>query len=623
MPKFVEKTHYMNTKQVKYFIHQFYFLLSSSTLLAWSSLSIHSKPTYKESSSHLSYADPQAAKGGSLHFAVEGSYDTLNPYTAKGKPSPLMNLVFQTLGQKVLDEVDTVYPQIAEDFLVSKDGLSMRVKLYKDAQFSDGHPLRSEDVLFSFETLQSKDAAPFYKLYWSDILSAKVLSPSEIEFRFKRKSKELPLLVADLPVLPKHFYGKGSFSVNFINRALGSGPYVVESFKMGSFLTFKKNNAFWNRDHLFNRGRYNFDKIVQEMFHDPVALLENFKKGNLDFIPVYKMKYWMHDLAGMKFDRNWILKETWPQKMNQGGYGFYFNLRKPIFRDLNVRKAISLIFDFPWTNKSLFYGAYKENYSIFANSEYEAKDLPSRDEIKWLKDLKNKFPREVPEEVLLKPIGELSKTPSLKERFEKAARLLKNADYSRDKKGLLKGPGGMLSFRILIRNISDMRFIESFKNNLRQVGIELNVELKDSTLFTRKLLDRDFDMVLLNFPSSISPGQEQKGQWHSSSALEKDSRNHSGLKNHAIDELLDRLGQAGTYKEVLLASHCLDRLLYHLHVKVPAWYSDHYYVAYWNKFRRPSVFPLYYFESEFLEFMWVDKAMEIRLEKAKMLGESF
>jgi len=538
-------------------------------------------------------------------MGVEGTFDTLNPFSFKGRaPQELLSLVFQTLGQSTLDEIGASYPQVAEDFVLAPDRKSMRVKLYKSAKFSDGHPLSSEDVVFSLNILKSKEADPHYASYWSDIREVKALSPQELLFTFVRYTQEIPLLVSEIPVLPKHIYEGAGFSKVFLSRAVGSGPYIVENYKFASTIRFKKNPHFWAKDQFMNRGRFNFEHIVLDYYRDQVPLVQAFKNGSSNFFIAYFIKTWLRDLVGKAFDSKRIIKEEWKQAMNQGASGYFLNLSKPQFQDIRVRKAMILAFDFSWTNRTLFNDLYLQSESLFENSVYKAQGVPNAKETAILSSLKKKFPSDIPTEVFEKPVAYLGKGLNREERLKVARSLLKEAGYSLQK-AKLTGPGGILNFNLLLRSPSALRAAQAYEQNLARIGIHLHSEVKDTPGFMHKLISRDFDLAALTVPASPSPGQEQVDFWHSHSAAETHSRNFYSLANPAVDALLERLIASQTGEERELNARCLDRLIYHLHIAVPNWYTDKYRVAYWNTVERPEHLPSYYFETQMIEFMYM------------------
>ncbi len=597
-----------------------FFFMQPCCIYAWTSFSIYSKGRYNEKSSHLSYANPEALKGGTLHLAFEGSFDSLNIYSVKGYTPFYLPSVIQTLGQKTLDESDSFYPQVAEDFILAPDGKSMRVRLFKDAKFSDGHPVRSEDLAFSFALLRSEEADPHFRSYWSEITELKILSPLECELIFRRPSREIPALVTEIPVLPKHIYERGHFSKDFAFKLLGSGPYMLERVEAPSRLVFKRNPDFWAKDHVLNKGRYNFDRIVMEFYRDQTPLVEAFKRGSFDFYPVYIMKTWERDLVGEKFNKHWIVKELWPHQSNQGAAGYYFNLRKVLFQDPRVRKAITLAFDFPWTNRTLFHNEYLESKSLFENSIYKAKGLPDKKEKAFFLSLQKQFPNAIPQELFTEAAGYLGKDQDIEKRLSFARELLKDAGYS-FQNGVLRGAKNSLHFRLLLTSHSGLRMAEPFKKNLARLGIRMDLEFKDRPSSIQKLLNRDFDLISFTIPSSSSPGQELMGYWSSAEAEQSYSRNHTGLSNPAVDKILDRVVSSRTREDLIFSTRSLDRLIYHLHLAVPQWYVDKYRVAFWNRLGLPSTLPLYFFENERIEFMWWDPLKEKRLQEAMKKGE--
>ena len=598
------------------------FLLSNTHALAWEGIAVHGTPKYKKGFTHLEYADAKAPKGGSLILGWTGTFDTLNPFSTKGiSPLLLSNLVFQNLGQSTLDETFSQYPELSESFSLADDKLSMLIKLKKNAKFSDGKPVTADDVKFSFDLFRSDHVNAFYKSYWADIKSLEVIDQHTVKMIFAKENTELPAIATQITILPKHIYGQGDFSKDFNDIALGSGPYVMESFDRGGSVVFKRNKDFWGWKDPFYQGRYNFDKIVVKYYKDPTTLVEAFKKGEFDLYICYSSKIWAKDLDGKKFSSlGWIKKELWQHENNQGSQGFYFNLRKPFFKDIAVRKAIALAFDFKWTNKALFYGQYKRNNSFFENSPLKATGLPQNKELAVLQELSKENPKAMPEEVFSQSMGSLGQGLNIKKRLKLAMKLLSGAGYKL-KNGIMEKDGKKLEFRFLLSSQMMARVVEPFLKNLKRIGIIGRMDIEESSVYQRRLQNRDFDMIVLTIGQSQSPGNEQIDFWHSGEADKKYSRNHYGLKNAVVDKIINKIIYAKDEQELKLYTHALDRVLYHLHITVHNWHSTSHRIAVWNKFSHPKTFPSYYNPFTYVEYMWSDAPKLKKLESARKAGK--
>lgn len=581
-------------------------------------LAMHGDTKYKPGAyKAYEYANPDAPKGGTISIGAEGGFDTVNPFSVKGDPAGNVEFfVFQKLADRTLDEAFTKYPQLAESFEVAADKLSMTIKLRKEAKFSDGKPVTADDVVFSFGVFRSDAVPPFYKSYWHDIKEVTATDPLTVKMIFAKENPELPLIALELPILPKHVYGKGDFGKDFTDKAVGSGPYVIKDFKRDSFITFKRNPDFWGKDLPMFKGRYNFDEITTKYFKDPTAEVEAFKKGDFDMYWVRGSKVWALDLVGEKFDKlKYIKKELWPHSNNQGAQGFLFNLRLKAFEDVRVRRAIALAFDFDWSNKNLFYGQYTEGRSFFENSPLKASGLPNAEELKVLEPLK----ADLPPEVFSKEMGDLGRGQDIKTKLREAMKLLKEAGYA-IKDGVATGPAGKLEFKILIDSPMWQRIVEPYAQNLKKIGVVATIEQKEQSVYIKRVEARDFSMIVQRIDQSESPGNEQREFWGSKAADESYSRNYAGVKNKAIDALVDKVIYAKSREELELMTKCLDRALYHLHPIVHNWHITSHRTAYWDKYSRPAINPRFYSYREELEYMWYDQAKAAKLDEAKAKG---
>lgn len=577
-------------------------------------LSLHGDIKYKDGFTHLDYVNPNAPKGGSLVYESLGTFETLNPYQLKGVSADgLVQYVFQTLADSSLDEPFSKYPTLAESFTVAADQLSMTIKLRANAKFADGHPVRAEDVVFSYHTLISDKADVNYRFYWEDIKEVKAVDELTVLMSFKRVNAELPLIATELPILPKHFYGKGDFARDFTDKALGSGPYMVKESRRDDRVVLQRNPEFWGKDHPMFKGRYNFDTITYRYYKDEIAALEAFKKGDFDLYIGNHSKIWATELVGERFDTlKWIKKASFTHENNQGTQGFVFNLRRPIFSDVRVRQAIALAFDFEWSNKNLFYGLYRENRSFFENSPFRAQGQPSAEELQVLAP----FKAQLAPQVFSEEMGWLGKGKDFKARMRQALELLGQAGYVL-KDGVATGPHGKLEFRFLVASPTFNRILEPYFQNLKKLGVIVTLEQKEESVFVKRVQARDFDMMVHTYAQSQSPGNEQREFWGTAAADVGESRNYSGLKNQGIDGLIDRLVTVKSRAELELVTRCLDRALYHEHILVHNWHSPVHKLAMWDKFDLPKVLPRFYGLNQLVELMWYDQAKAKKLEQAR------
>jgi microcin C transport system substrate-binding protein len=584
-------------------------------------LTLGGTPKYPKGFKHFAYADPAARKGGTLVLSAPGGFDTLNPFTLKGR-SPLLlgGLVFEPLTDNSLDEPFSEYGLLAESMEVAPDQLSLVYRLNPNARFSDGSPVKAEDVVFSFTILRSEAAQPFYRFYYQDIAAVEAVDARTVRLKFARKNPELALIAGQLPILPKHIYGTKEFGEGFVRQALGSGPYRVKDFDFGKYIRYERNPNHWSAKLGVNVGRYNFDEILVKYYRDPNVELEALKAGDFDFLSVTSSKQWAVDMAGEKWAKGWIVKESLSHSNNEGMQGFAFNLRRPVFADRRVRKALVVAFDFEWTNKNLFYGQYIASDSYFANSDLAAKGLPSLEELKLLNPFKGQLPPEVFTEPL-RPVG--VGLADMRDRLRESLRLLREAGWEvRDGTMTEMKTGRPLRFTITLASPLFQRIVEPYLNNLKRIGVIADMKVVDDSVYQRMVDDRAFDMIVHRVPQSQSPGNEQRDFWHSESASQQASRNVIGIRNPAVDALVEAIIQAPDRKALVIATHALDRVLWHEYYMVPQWYINYHRVAYWNKFSRPKTLPLYYTPISFLMYWWVDPAKNKALEAAVKSGSA-
>ncbi len=575
-------------------------------------IAMHGNPKYQKNFSNFDYANPKAPKGGKIKLSSIGTFDNLNPYILKGVAAWQMSYVFETLMQSSSDEAFSQYGLLAEGIKVPEDRSWVSFKLRSNAKFSDGSSLTSDDVIFSFNILTTK-GHPFWKNYYSQVEKAVKINRKEVKFFFKgERNRELPLIIGyQLPIFSKKYWEKKSFDKTTLEPPLGTGPYVVSKLVPGRSLTLKKNKDYWGEKLNVNLGKFNIDEIHTDFYRDETVAMEAFKSGAFDFKLENSSKNWATSYNFSAVKKNQVIVEEIDYERPSGMQGFAFNLRKPIFQNRNVRKALSYAFDFEWSNRNLFYGAYKRTRSFFDNSELSSRQLPNEKELLILKKYKDRIPKEIFEKIYTPPTTEGDEN-NLRKNLRIARRILKNEGWIiRDDKLINKDTKEQLKFEILLRSPLFERIVLPLKRNYEKLGVDVSIRtVQDDSQYQKRLEQFDFDMVVSNFGSIISPGNEQKNWWGSEAADQPGSMNISGVKNPVIDEIIDELIMSKNREDLIIYSRILDRLLLFNHFLIPQFHIDHYRVAYWNKFSRPEISPKYNLG---FDFWWYDENKEREL----------
>lgn len=548
-------------------------------------------PKYPAHFTHFAYTNPHAPKGGILKLSAFGSYDSLNDFIERGNSARYLNLLYDTLTIRSLDEPNTVYGLVAEKIEKAPDASWVRFYLRPKAKFNDGHPLTAEDVVFTFNILKEQ-GSPFYRQYYADIKQVIAEGKYQVLFTFKQSNnRELPMIVGELPVLPKHWWQGKKFTATNLTIPLGSGPYQITQIKAGSSIRFERVKNWWAKDLPVVAGFYNFDIITVDYFRDMSVALEAFKAGQFDFNLEYSAKDWAKGYNCPALKEGKIIKKELDNHNIATIQGFIFNIRRPVFHDKKVRQAISLLFDFEWSNRQLFYNSYKRLSSYFENSEMAANELPTEAELAILEPLRDKVPAEVFEKVFTAPTSDGSGI--IREQQRKAYQILHEAGYSIKNGKMVNKEGNQLKFEFLLAQANLERVILPFRANLAEIGIDMEVRRVDVAQFVNRLRSRDYDMISFAWSQSNSPGNEQRSYWSSASADQPSSMNVIGIKDPAVDILLEQLIKADTRESLVLHARALDRLLQWGYYLVWNYYTDKYRIAYWNKFGQPSIAPQY------------------------------
>ncbi len=546
-------------------------------------------PKYPANFEHFEYANPDAPKGGVLRQAGFGSFDSLNPFINKGVSAEDIGLIYDTLTTNSLDEPFTVYGLLAEKIERGPKNDWVRFYLRPEARFHDGQPVTAEDVAFTFETLISQ-GAPQYRAYYADVDKVVVEGKRQVRFDFKHAgNRELPMILGQLPVLPKHWWAERDFTSGSLEPPLGSGPYRVERVQPGRSISYARVEDYWGRDLAVNRGFYNFDRLVFDYYRDNTVALQAFKAGQFDYWLETSAKNWAtaYDIPAVHEGR--LIKEEIPNYNPTGMQGFIFNIRRPLLQDRRVREALALLFDFEWTNRQLFNGAYFRTHSYFDNSELASSGLPGKDELAVLEPLRGQIPDEVFEKPFELPVTDGNGI--IREQQRRAYQLLTEAGWHVENDRMVDAQGKPVKLEFLLVQSEFERVLLPYKRNLADLGIELEIRRVDVSQYVNRLRSRDFDMIVSGFGQSNSPGNEQREYWHSVSADNPGSRNFIGLKDPAIDTLVEQLIAADTRQELITHTRALDRVLLWGHYVVPNWHIKTWRVAYWNHLAHPQVTP--------------------------------
>lgn len=548
-------------------------------------------PKYPSDFSHFDYTNPNAPKGGTLRLAGLNGFDSLNPFIPKGNAADQIGLLYDTLTYHSADEPFTEYGLLAERIEKADDNSFVRFYLNPKARFNDGEPVTAEDVLFTFNTLLEK-GHPLYRHYYADVAEVVVENPLQVRFDFKHNNnRELPLILGQLQILPKHWWAERDFSKTSLEAPLGSGPYRLTRVDAGRSLEYKRVKDWWGQDLPVSRGLYNFDTLHIDYYRDMSVALEAFKAGQFDFNLEYSAKDWATGYNSPALRNGEIIKKDIKNHNPVGMQGFTFNIRKKMFQDPRVREAIGLLFDFEWTNKQLFYSSYIRTQSFFANSELAAQGLPSAEELELLEPLRGSIPDDVFTKAYQTPVSD--GTGIIRERRLEAWRLLQDAGYRIDNDRMVNAEGEPLEFEFIIAQANLERVLLPFKRNLAELGIEMTIRRTDVSQYINRMRSRDFDMTSSIWSQSNSPGNEQRDFWHSSSAENPGSRNFIGLQDPAIDSLVEGLINAPSRASLINHARALDRVLLWGHYVIPNYYIDTWRTAYWQHLAQPEVAPLY------------------------------
>lgn len=579
------------------------FLISVPAYSAEHAIAMFGEPKYAEGFDHYDYVNPDAPKGGTLKLASIGTFDNLNPHILKGVSADGLGYLYDTLMVSSSDEHFTKYGLVAKKIDVADDNSSVTFYLRKEARFHDGAPMTAEDVVFTFNTIMEK-GHPFYRSYYGEINKAEALDDYTVKFSFSNKeNRELPLIIGDLPIISKAYYQKNEFDKTTLEPPLGSGPYKIKNFEQGRWINYERVDDYWAKDLPVNKGKYNFDIIQYDYYRDATVAIEAFKSGQYDFREENISKVWAtaYDFPAKKDGR--VIQEMIDHDIPAGMQAFAFNTRLDKFKDPKVREALSYTMDFEWENQSLFYGVYFRSRSFFQNSDFAAEGLPDEAELKLLEPYRAKLDPRVFTQEYNPPKTDGS--GNNRDMLLKADKLLTEAGWViRDMKRVNGKTGEHMTINFMLSSPTFERVVAPMLKNLKKLGIEGSMRVVDSAQYIKRMEGFDFDIMVNVWAQSNSPGNEQADFWHSSQADIPGSRNLVGIKNPAVDAMVDKIIKARTREELISACHALDRILQWNFYVIPNWYLGQFRLIYWNKFSRPDIQPPY---AMGLDNWWHDK----------------
>jgi microcin C transport system substrate-binding protein len=576
-------------------------------------LSLFGDIKYPEGFKHFDYVNPQAPQGGAVRLGASGTFDNFNMVVAgvKGSMATGTDLFTETLMTPALDEVSTEYGLLAEAVSHPDDHSAVTYRLRRNARWHDGKPVTPEDVIFSFEALKTN--SPFYAAYYRHVTKVELTGEREITFTFDGPgNRELPHIVGQLPVLPKHWWQgtdkngrKRDISQTTLEPPLGSGPYKLKEFAPGRTLVYEKTDDYWGKDLNVIVGTRNFHQIRYEYFRDLTVALEAFKGDQLDWRFENSAKDWAssYDFPAVREKR--VVREEFPIRDRGTMQAFAFNIRRDKFNDARVRRAFNFAFDFEEMNRQLFSGQYSRIASYFEGTELAATGLPSGRELEILESVRDKVPPDLFTKPYTNPVGG---TPqAVRDNLRHALGLFREAGYEvRNTKLVNSKTGEPFTFEFLVDDSATQRFVLFYKPSLERLGMTVNVRVVDAAQYENRLRQWDYDVIVAQWAESLSPGNEQRDFWSSQAADRPGSRNLIGIKNPAVDTLIDRVIFAKDRPGLVAATKALDRVLLWNFYVVPQWTYAYVRTARWDRFSRPETMPKYG-RSAFPAVWWWDE----------------
>lgn len=567
---------------------------------------------YPANFAHFDYVNPQAPKYGKVTFGELGTYDNFNRFASRGVAAANSEELYDPLMFSPADEIDSYYPLIASKIRYSDDFTWLEIDLNPLARFHDQQPITAQDVEFTFDKFMSEGVAQ-YRVYYKDVKSVRAIAERTVRIEMQQPNREqLFSLAQSTRVLPKHFWQDKNLAEPLNQPPIGSGAYQIVAFKPGQSVTYQLDPNYWAKDLPVNVGRHNFAQIQYDYYRDDTVMLEAFKAGEFDLRQENQAKFWATAYTGSHFDQGLIKKEQIAHQAPAATQGFIFNTQRPVFQDVRVREALNYALDFEWMNKNLFYDQYQRTRSYFQNTEYAAQQLPDAAELAILLPYKESVPARVFSEVYQPPVTDGS--GRIRQQMRKAFALLKEAGWELNNKVMTHTQTGQpLRFELLIYSPTAERIAIPLQKNLQLMGIEMKIRTVDTTQYTKRLRDRDFDMISHGYSANPYPSPNLLIVWNSH--YMDSTYNTAAANDPVLDALTEQIAtsQQDTIKLRALG-RALDRVLQWNFYLIPQWHLSMYQVAMWDKFGRPTQLPKY---SLGLDTWWVDQQKAQRLPEKR------
>jgi len=555
-------------------------------------IAMHGAPKYGPDFQAFDYVNPDAPKGGRLMRAVQGSFDSLNPLIIKGESAPGMRqYVYESLMARAQDEPFSLYGLLAESIETPPDRSWVAFTIHEEARFSDGEPVTVDDVIFSHALLRDR-GRPNHQFYYSKVDKVEETGPRTVKFTFNDEGdREMPLIMGLMPVLPEHAIDPETFEETTLEPPVGSGPYVVSEVDPGARIVFARDPDYWGRDLPANRGHYNFDEIQYDFYRDANAMFEAFKKGVSMFMTEADPGQWAREYEFPAVREGKVLRKAFDLELPAGMNGLVFNTRREVFADERVRRALIKLFDFEWMNAKLFHGLYERSQSYFARSELSAHGKPADARER---ELLAPFPDAVDPAIMdgSYTLPRSDGSGRNRKQLRAALRLLQEAGYDLQGGKLVNTrTGEPMQFEILAADPEQERLLLTYTRGLKRAGIDVSVRIVDSAQYQRRKQTYDFDMIQNRWPSSLSPGNEQTFRWASKAADREGTFNYAGVKNEAVDAMIDAMLQAKSREDFVSAVRALDRVLMSGHYVIPLFHLPKLWVAHWRELQHPDTPP--------------------------------
>ncbi len=566
-------------------------------------ISVLGKPNLPPDFPYFPYVNPHAPKGGSITLAAIGSYDSFNPFILRGTPAAgtmsswvimpggsgsgaSVGHLWESLLTSSADEAATGYGHLAQTVELPADKMWVAFELRPEAKFSDGTPVTAEDVAWTYRTLLAQ-GRPSFRIQMADVKDVEIAGPRRVVYHFKsNENRELPLILGGLPVLPKHWFAGRDFSKPLIEPPIGSGPYRIAGFELGRSVTYERDPKWWAANQPTGKGTNNFDRVRIEYYRDSTVAMEAFKAGSIDVRSENISKNWATAYEFPAVRDGLVIKGNFPHHLPTGMQGYAMNTRRTVFADPRVRHAMALVFDFQWTNKNLFYGAYTRTHSYFSNSDLASSGVPEGDELKLLEP----YRKELPPGLFTEPftLPETDGSGNNRAELKAALQLLIQAGWKVEERKLVDAGGRQMSFTILLDDPSLERVALPYVQNLEKIGINANVRTVDPAQYQHLTDDFDFDMIMMIYPQGDVPGNELRDYWSCPAAKAQGSSNVSGICDPAVDALIQKVITSPDRDTLKTVAHALDRVLLWRWYLVPNWDNKVFHVAYWDRFGHPD-----------------------------------